>query len=271
MKIGVRILFVLLVLILAPLSALADESSIVEYASAQKEFRRAIFRSEVKIHTSVLVRDGLWKNGIGTGVVVGRENQPDKTIFYVITAAHVLLTENSELLKETKIVAAFPEKSIAFPVAQTGYSAKFLFVAWNLEYVLLQVEVPNSDLGKLDVAVASIAQKAPERLESFWVSGYLRGTLPVVNQAYFVRAVVNERGQAGEFVYFLLLNFFFIADGISGPGMSGGGVFNAKGELMAMTWAVDGDHIVNAIPAFLIRQDFTARLEVLKNKPKAGE
>ena len=104
MKIGVRILFVLLVLILAPLSALADESSIVEYASAQKEFRRAIFRSEVKIHTSVLVRDGLWKNGIGTGVVVGRENQPDKTIFYVITAAHVLLTENSELLKETKIL-----------------------------------------------------------------------------------------------------------------------------------------------------------------------
>ena len=33
MKIGVRILFVLLVLILAPLSALAGENSIVEYAS----------------------------------------------------------------------------------------------------------------------------------------------------------------------------------------------------------------------------------------------
>ncbi len=271
MKTGARILFVFLALVIATPSALAGENPIVEYANAQKEFRRAIFRNEVKIHAGVLVRDELWKNGTGTGVIVGRENQPDKTVFYIITAAHVMLTENSELLKETKIVVAFPEKSIAFPAAQSGYSAKFLFGAWNLEYVMLEVEVPNADLEKLDINVASVAQKAPERLESFWVSGYLQGRYPVINEAYLSQVNINERGQAGGFVYFLLMNFYFIANGVGGPGMSGGGVFNARGELVAMIWAMNGDNIVNAIPAFLIQQDFLARLEALKSKPKEGE
>ena len=96
MKTGARILFVFLALFFVPLPVQAGENSIVEYANAQKEFRRAIFKSEVRLFTGVLVRDELWKNGTGTGIIIGRENQPDKTIFHIVTAAHVMLTGDSE-------------------------------------------------------------------------------------------------------------------------------------------------------------------------------
>lgn len=242
-----------------------------QLARQEKEFRKNIFKSQVKLHTSRLIRGNIWRNGMGTGVIVGRENRGDKTAFYIVSAAHVLMTQSSEALKDTKIVATFPEKNTAFPAVQSGYSAKFLFGAWELEYVFLEAEVPNVELGKLDVAVASVAQGPPERLENHWASGYLHGQFVVANKAYLSRVVFNERGVFDSTPYFILLVLYFIADGSNGPGMSGGGVFTARGELTALIFAVgDGGNILSAAPAFLIQQDFTAKLEALKNTAKGS-
>lgn len=249
-----------------PTATAAGESLIKQIALEESAFRKSIFDKQVKISTMEIVRGSLKKIKSATGVIVGRESQNDKEIFYIITAAHVL-GEYDKLIQDVNLQIFFPTKE-TFATVASHYPAQLLFFNWLLEYAFLKVEVPTSDKDNLDVQVAAISQEKPGFLNEFWVSGFYKGTHLVANKSYLSNITINETGTYSDTPYFIAFNLFFVADGINGPGMSGGGVFNTKGDLVGLVWAVEDNNIVNVTPAFFIQRDFNEKLKSLLEKQK---
>jgi|GEM_PF-4664917 len=271
MKGKIRIVFLAFCAFFVPIMAVASESLIEQIAREENAFRRSIFDKQVKVSATKIVRGDLKKSTGGTGVIVGRESQNDKEIFYIITAAHVL-GEDEKTLKEASLQVIFPTKESFATGSSSHYPAELLFFNWFLEYAFLKVEVPLSDKDNLDVQVATIYQKIPEFLHEFWVSGFYKGKYLVANKSYLSRMFTNETGTySNDVPYLIALNLYFIASGVNGPGMSGGGIFNLKGELVALIWAVEGQNIIVAIPALLIKEDFTKKLKSLDQKQEKQE
>lgn len=246
-----------------PTAAATGESLIEQIAREEFAFRRSIFDKQVKVSTMKIVRGNLQKFSSGTGVIVGRESQNDKEIFYIITAIHVL-GQDEKMFNNLSIQIFFPTKEIFAISSSSRYPAEILFFNWFLEYVFLKVEVLKSDVNNLDVKVAAISQETPLPLEEFWVSGFYQGKYLVANKAYLSYMVTQESGHFNGTPFIVYNNLYLIANGVNGPGMSGGGVFNTKGDLIGLVWAVnDNSNIVNAVSAVFIQRDFTEKLKSL--------
>lgn len=267
MKPKFRMIFLtLLALLMYVIPAYASSSLIEQIAREEKAFRENIFTKQVKIVSMRIVRGGLPKISINTGIVVGRENRDDKEVFYVITASHVLGNDDRSI-KEVKLRVVFPTKNQFANSSNSYYKAEFLFNNWLLEYAFLKIEVSKSDIDNLNVQAATISQEMPEILEEFWVSGFYKGDHLVANKSYLSRVVLDEKAVISDGTpVFIAINLYFIADGVNGPGMSGGGVFNAKGELVALLWALTDGNMVMGTPVLLIQKDFTEKLKNLKQE-----
>lgn len=236
-----------------------------DIARQEREFRLSIIKSEVKIYRAEKIREGAIKTGYGSGVIVSKEEKADKVIFDIITAAHVL-SENAELFEVVKLGVAFQTKKLMAVANPKIYEAKFMFGAWEYEYVALRVEVPQNEAADLDVSVAKTASDLPQFLETCWAAGYLGGRFPAVNKVYLSRINVQSGNYVNGSPYLLLMTMEFIADGSNGSGMSGGGVFNASGEWVGLIWAVENSgEIVNATPALLIYSDYLERKKAKEN------
>lgn len=250
-----------------PTAAVVGESWIEQMAREETAFRENIFTKQVKVNTRHYVsNNSLWFNS-GTGVIVSRESQNDKEVFYIITAAHVAPVKDSSSNESIDVTVAFPTKKLFANASSSVYPAQILLSNKLLEYAFLKVEVPKEDSPNLNVQVAVISKETPKLLNEFWLSGFYKGQYLVANKAYLSFMVLNESGQYLDGTpYFLANNLYFIADGINGPGMSGGGVFNSKGELVGIVWATSESYnIVMAVSAIAIQSNFT---EKLKNQKK---
>ncbi|MDO8591150.1 MAG: serine protease [bacterium] len=251
-----------------PIKAIASESLIEYIAREEKTFRVSIFAKQVRVFANRLVRGDLTKYTNATAVIIGHESRDnkDKDFFYVITAAHVL-SEYDQPASTISLYVIFPMKKQVADSEPVHYKAELLFpINWVLEYAFLKVEVPKNDLDNLNIQVAAISQEIPKLLEEFWISGFYQSKYLVVNKAYLSNVVKNEKSNTNGMPYLITTNLYFIASGVNGPGMSGGGIFNLKGELVALFWAFEGQNIVIAVPALLIKENFTEKLKSLEQE-----
>lgn len=249
----------------------AGEDFFGKLAQQEKEFRDSIMTKQVLIIVQRTIRGDLPKRVVGTGVIIGKQEKDDKVFFNITTAAHLFGTDE-EFFKNADIRVFFSTAQALANLSQAFYPAKIITFNWQLEYVLLSVEIPKAEAINLRTEIAPIAQEPPKILETFWMSGYYSGAYPVVNKAYLSRVIFNYKGFSDNGPFQVFLDFAFIASGVNGPGMSGGGAFNYKGEYVALLWAVEDDgRIVHGIPAVFIFEDIRVKFEAFKKKESENQ
>lgn len=226
---------------------------------------REAFKSVVEVHVTVIWRGELELEGGGSGSFVAPG--------YVLTAPHIA--------SEFHQVVMDPQTRIEVEVGGKIYRTKIVAVDWREELMLLKVE------GVSWVPVVKLALGVEEE-DTVFITGYISNPLGTGRYSYISAPAlifsinekiskpsgdyyvgITESGKTGpdelaqrameKYGVSKLLTIY----GKTGKRVSGGPVFNTKGEVVGVSWLMMDDYVF-ATPVDIIREFLEEHLDNFK-------
>ncbi len=236
---AVKGIFVLLFIFIGSFFVANSSASVVP--STTPEGVREAFKSVVIVHVTVTWRGGLELEGRGSGSFVVDD--------YILTVPHIA--------SEFHQVVMDPRTRIEVEVEGKIYRTKIVAVDWRKELMLLKAE------GAFRVPPVKLASGVVKN-ETVFITGYIYEPTEVKRESYIsapalVKSIDDKRTVKKNTIVDRAMKKYGVLKilaiyGKAINGISGGPVFNTKGELVGVTWLRVEDDYAFATPVDVVRE-----------------
>lgn len=241
---------ILVILFIGLFAAHFSYASVV--SRAPEEVKEA-FKSVVEVRVTVIWRGSLKVEGGGSGFFVARG--------YVLTVPHIA--------SEFHQVVEDPQTKFEVKVGGRIFRAQLVAADWRKELMLLKVE------GAPRLPIVKFASTIEEG-ETVFITGYMATPIGNKRKRYIsAPALVNTIDEIGTTtkgsIAWLAMERYGVTKlltiyGITGQRVSGGPIFNMKGEVVGASWLISGlapNHVF-ATPVDVIREFLEEHLDNFK-------
>lgn len=233
----------LLVLMFILLIFFGIHSAFASVVSRAPEEVKGAFKSVVQVHVTVIWRGSLKLEGGGSGFFIAPG--------YVLTVPHIA--------SEFHQVVEDPRTKYEVEVAGRIFRAQLVAADWRKELMLLKVE------GASRLPIAKLASTVEEG-ETVFITGYMAAPVgnkrkPYISAPAVIGSIDEKKTTSRGDLPWLAMERYGVEKlltihGITGQRVSGGPVFNMKGEVVGASWLISAlapNHVF-ATPVDVIRE-----------------